>query len=691
MNSPLSSICISPNYQFTQENCLIECAKLLVSIGINTIKFSLVPKNINITSLSDDIKTLTQLVMNESNYRYVFDMVEMKNYIIWAYTLNGCVVKDGMTEQEKESEYKQIYDLTKYLLTTYNNSGKTFYLGNWESDWGALGVKEYNGEDPDPLRVQSLIDYFNIRQKAVDDAKANTDFKGVNVYHYAEVVMVKDVLNNCKRCLNAVIPFVPNLDLISWSAYTIQDDTPDDIVKLLNLVESYLPKAKSNSINGKRIFIGEFGWKFLDGIAAVYKLANFTKTILTWGCPFALFWQIYSNEKNTTFNLIKPDGNETEKLKFIKLYYQYINNSDAIDKSLLELIPKTNDIQYVCKNNTLLKYSKHNVINTTCSLLLEDYATIDLNGFNQQIVNISNIGIRSEITNSSSNTSLLIITDNCRFGSFNNNVFNGIRNGYGNSTISGNIQLQIMNGTCTTDSKHLYTQGTTIYNGTLITKANECLGYGSLFSYGGTVSIECTTPFINNNSIINLGNYCNQLKFMVSCSLSQTINLDSIQGTTSCGLIDVYNNSNVYLNGPININKLPKNGGHFGSSTNSLLYITGFITSSVPVIWRRNICIISGGGSYNTFRIAQGTIILSASNGISSQATLELGSHGDAIFDMNGYDQNIKNITYINNKCIVTNSGSNVSILVINNDKKIIINPNENFMISDNKIGLVKI
>ncbi len=32
-------------------------------------------------------------------------------------------------------EYRQIYDLTAYLLTRYRDTGKAFYLGNWEADW----------------------------------------------------------------------------------------------------------------------------------------------------------------------------------------------------------------------------------------------------------------------------------------------------------------------------------------------------------------------------------------------------------------------------------------------------------------------------------------------------------------------------------------------------------------------------
>ena len=42
-----------------------------------------------------------------------------------------------------------MYDLTHYLLTNYNNSGKTFYLGHWEGD-GYLNVNDWTTNPPRP-------------------------------------------------------------------------------------------------------------------------------------------------------------------------------------------------------------------------------------------------------------------------------------------------------------------------------------------------------------------------------------------------------------------------------------------------------------------------------------------------------------------------------------------------------------
>jgi hypothetical protein len=318
----LSTINISPKYQFTSENSLIEVAKQLIVMGIDTYKFSLVPSSINLT-IPNTIKTVTQLISMDP-YLTVFNMPELKNYVLWAYTINSPVVKDGMSPIEIINEYNQIYELTVYLLTKYSNTGKTFYLGNWETDWGTLGFSTYTSADPSQIRIQGAIDYFNIRQKAIDDAKAATIFNNVMVYHYAEVVMVKETVNNPvgfnKRCLNAVIPYVPNLDFISWSAYTLQDDTKENVSKWLDVVKSYLPTNKSSVIPGNRIFIGEFGWKNYNGnpVNIVTNVSKFTSSVFSWGCQFAFYWQMYTyGPYQPGFCLIDNKNNKTPLYYFI--------------------------------------------------------------------------------------------------------------------------------------------------------------------------------------------------------------------------------------------------------------------------------------------------------------------------------------------------------------------------------------
>lgn len=44
---------------------------------------------------------------------------------------------NGITLADLQDETRQFYELTKYLLTAYQNTGKTFVLQHWEGDWMA--------------------------------------------------------------------------------------------------------------------------------------------------------------------------------------------------------------------------------------------------------------------------------------------------------------------------------------------------------------------------------------------------------------------------------------------------------------------------------------------------------------------------------------------------------------------------
>ena len=79
----------------------------------------------------------------------------------------------GYNASAGAKDYKEMYDVTRYFLTNYNNSGKTFYLGHWEGD-GYLKVNNWT-TNPSPATIQGMIGWLNNRQKAVDDAKRRHD------------------------------------------------------------------------------------------------------------------------------------------------------------------------------------------------------------------------------------------------------------------------------------------------------------------------------------------------------------------------------------------------------------------------------------------------------------------------------------------------------------------------------------
>jgi hypothetical protein len=95
------------------------------------------------------------------------------------------------------AERQELYDLTKHLLTSYNGTGKSFYLGNWEGDW--LLTRMDLSYAPTAEEVQSMIDWANTRQKAVDDARRDTPHANVQVYYYVEVNRVRDAMEGACR------------------------------------------------------------------------------------------------------------------------------------------------------------------------------------------------------------------------------------------------------------------------------------------------------------------------------------------------------------------------------------------------------------------------------------------------------------------------------------------------------------
>jgi len=205
-------------YQFTTNTLLVETAQAIQTMGSGVIKFYLgsdAPLQSRV-SLGPNITNLLTLVRDEPSYHRVLDM-PFQHFVMWAYPFGNSWPFDGYSASERADDYREIYDLTAYLLTNYNNSGKTFYLGHWEGDWYLL-PNFFTATNPSPIAIQGMIEWLNNRQKAVDDARLAVAHSNVNVFNYAEVNRVLDATsgntNINQRMINRVIPFVTNLDYL---------------------------------------------------------------------------------------------------------------------------------------------------------------------------------------------------------------------------------------------------------------------------------------------------------------------------------------------------------------------------------------------------------------------------------------------------------------------------------------------
>ncbi len=265
-----------PNYRFTDKEPVLELAERIVAWGSNSIKFY----------VSDD--TLVDRVLAEQpSIKYVF---------MW-YGNTG-FTKGYYTEQDAADDYAAMYNYTKKLLTQYSGSGIEFYIGHWEGDWYYLSDYNFDQEKVDEGRTQAMIAWLNNRQRAVDAAKADTDYAGVQVWNYMELNRPVDAIDRgFDRLLNRVLPYAA-VDFVSYSAYDSMDLPVERVKAVIDTIYAALtPKVH---IEGPRVFIGEMAKNACEcgfdplrhrdtnlRIMAKYLQAN---------VKFVLYWQMYCNE-----------------------------------------------------------------------------------------------------------------------------------------------------------------------------------------------------------------------------------------------------------------------------------------------------------------------------------------------------------------------------------------------------------
>ncbi len=291
-NYAIGTQTIGPSYGFTSEDRLVESAKAILDMGSNILKITLSTGSYNITG-RPNYSSLTALVKDDPSFSKVLDM-PFNYYFFWARSHANWA--DGYSVSERNDDSTQIADLTKYLLTKYNNSGKQFFLGHWEGDWYLLPNYDAN-YIPSDARLNGMIQWYRTRQNAVDEAIKVTVHSNVQVFTYCEVNRVVDAMNGKIRVVNKVLPYT-NVDYVSYSSYDAQSLSQSEYNNVMNYIEGNLPVRPL--VKGKRVFIGEMGrsaqdFSFSKSQHESVNRENIRKA-LVWGAPFVLYWEMYNNE-----------------------------------------------------------------------------------------------------------------------------------------------------------------------------------------------------------------------------------------------------------------------------------------------------------------------------------------------------------------------------------------------------------
>jgi hypothetical protein len=284
----------------------VETAEQIRAMGSNILKFSLIPEQYG---MADPLYPFTHNIFeNLEPYRAVLDM-DFKYYILWVYTprakfTDGATGSwgehrvpflNGMTEEEKQIDYEDIYKLTEYLLTRCAGAGKEFIIGHWEGDW-ILTNTNMHETTIEAVKLQGMIDWYNTRQRAIEDAKAAHPNSDVKVWQCADIVNVNTVISTPgnDRIVNRVLPNT-TVDYVSYSSYEAVGG-PYPLSRVLDYIEEKLPYKAG--FDGKRVFIGEYGFPHINYTVGSQDRSarGWMKQALQWGCPFVLYWQMYDNE-----------------------------------------------------------------------------------------------------------------------------------------------------------------------------------------------------------------------------------------------------------------------------------------------------------------------------------------------------------------------------------------------------------
>lgn len=303
---------VGGRYRFTNKPFLKEGADTIRHLGTKVIKLWF--SKTSSTAMQDSyyynsswpsgVKTLKDLA-ETTYFKEVFNM-PFKTYVLEAMDVDASYWKGGMTLEKQLAVQNEFYELTKYLLQTYKNTGKTFILQNWEGD-NAL-----NAEQIEPTKLQLAIEgmtrWCNARQEGVNNARKEIGSSGVIVAHCFEMNLVLPNAGDADTKIFVVDSIVPKTycDLYSLSSWGTR--MPGDEIKLIEKLNYIAAKAPDSKLYGsKNIMLGEFGQYEISGWNANLpfneqsgelqktSVENQIKYATEWGVPYLIYWQIYCN------------------------------------------------------------------------------------------------------------------------------------------------------------------------------------------------------------------------------------------------------------------------------------------------------------------------------------------------------------------------------------------------------------
>lgn len=308
---------VDGKYFLTTDDFLDEGADQVLATGSKVIKLYLSPKRYPWNShWPRNIHSLAEMAQTPY-FQSVFSK-PFHTYILTAYSIGreDHYWSDGITPEQATEETRQFYELTKYLLTHYQGTGKTFVLQHWEGDWAIRhgSSKPYDASYvPSQTAVQGMIQWLNARQAGIVRARTEVGSTDVHVYGATEANRLDDSMAGKPGVANSVLPYT-TVDLASYSCY-LSLDTPERLAQAVDYLAAHLPATAAFGRNAHSIYLGEFGCpeNGPGGVATLnQRMNNAISVVNEKGLPWAIYWEVYGNEPSKADLVLPLNGREND-------------------------------------------------------------------------------------------------------------------------------------------------------------------------------------------------------------------------------------------------------------------------------------------------------------------------------------------------------------------------------------------
>lgn len=344
---------VNGQYHFSDDDYLNAGAKRLEELGTDVIKIWFKRMGAKYP-YNSDWRSEYQSMVEVAKTPYVREVFErdFSTYVLLAHSYHDgpwVSFRDGLTETDLTELENRFESLTRHLLETYDGTGKTFVLQNWEGD----NLAQENENQPlSSDAADRFLRWLTARQTGVEHARNRID-SDATVLHAAEVNYVLDAKNSgTPRVINEVVPKT-DVDLVSYSAWELGDQLAGEgwapghngeeqfdeaeriVTETLEYIDSKAPEADgyvAGSLTERQsnVYLGEFGSPFEQrgDQRAMQIIRPVLENSLDWGVRWAIYWQLYCNEKTVEgdvaenddvrgFYLIRPDRTRASSYDYL--------------------------------------------------------------------------------------------------------------------------------------------------------------------------------------------------------------------------------------------------------------------------------------------------------------------------------------------------------------------------------------